>query len=164
MIDAVGDCINQRGETDCTTSICVPPDAGVQRVLDQSCFEKEDGQIDLRAGNPNIIFVVDNDTLTGTSLTNLKAGSYGIVAIDTLTTCDIILDTVISSPDSIILDTFKTIASCGNNDAIAAITPSGGTMPYNILWDIGQNTDTIRNLGPGTYTCLLYTSPSPRDS
>ncbi len=154
-VRGMGDCLNQKGAVECTTGVCFPPQVSISRVLDQSCYNKEDGQITLQTDNTDVVYIMGTDTTSSNVFSNLKADRYSITALDTTTTCFITLDTIINSPDSIILDTFKTIASCGANDGIAAITPSGGTMPYSILWNTGAGTDTIKNLNPGTYTVEL---------
>ena len=38
-----------------------------------------------------------------------------------------------------------------------------GIAPFTYLWDNGVTTSTLQDVDPGTYCCLLYTSPSPRD-
>ena len=155
MVRGMGDCVNQRGEAECTTGLCTPPEAMVSRVLGQSCFDRIDGQINLQSDNDDVIFILAGDTSFNNVFTNLMADNYSITAVDTITNCFITLDAEVNRPDSIVLDTFKTVASCGNSDGIAAITPSGGTMPYSILWSTGAGTDTIKNLDAGVYTVEL---------
>ena len=83
-----------------------------------------------------------------------------------------------------------TVSCNGGNDGSTYVTAAGGTTPYSYLWDDAnaQTTDTAYNLAAGDYivtvtdasgctandtatitqpdliTCLLYTSPSPRDA
>ncbi|MES2556582.1 MAG: T9SS type A sorting domain-containing protein [Bacteroidota bacterium] len=48
------------------------------------------------------------------------------------------------------------ISSCsGSTDGSATVVPSGGTGPYTYLWSIGDTTNTINNLAPGTYDCVV---------
>ena len=147
-----GPCSNVKGTTECFTSVCFPPDASINRVIDLSCWNTEDGRIDLNADDPNIVFIIDQDTSFTKRFSGLAAGDYEITALDTFTTCFIQLMATIAAPDTLKLDTFKTLASCGENNALAAISINGGTPPYSILWDVGAGTDTIKNIGPGTYT------------
>jgi len=44
-------------------------------------------------------------------------------------------------------------------NTLAAVTPSGG----HHLYFSGDARTTVEQVGPGIDTCLLYTSPSPRD-
>ena len=39
-----------------------------------------------------------------------------------------------------------------------------GTAPFVFDWSNGSSDTSLYNLDAGTYTCLLYTSPSPRDA
>ena len=66
---------------------------------------------------------------------------------------------------------------CGTSGGRAQISMNGGTPPYTYSWSNGSNSNCIDDLPNGTYSvtisdadgltsiesCLLYTSPSPRD-
>lgn len=42
--------------------------------------------------------------------------------------------------------------SCSNtNDGSVSVTPMGGTPQYSYLWTTGHTTQTVQNVGPGTY-------------
>lgn len=152
QVRGTGACTNVKGAVECMTSVCFPPDATIDRAIDLTCAGADDGRIDLLADDPNVIFILNQDTSIIKRFSNLAAGEYEIIALDTVTTCTIILDAIIGAPDSIKIDTFAIDASCGGADGLAAITVSGGTAPYNILWTIGVGEDTIRNQQPGVYT------------
>ena len=55
------------------------------------------------------------------------------------------------------------VRCAGDANGLACVEAFGGVAPYDFLWSTGETTECIANLLPGTYTCLLYTSPSPRD-
>ena len=40
-------------------------------------------------------------------------------------------------------------------NGIASVTPSGGTMPHNILWSTGSNLTSVNSLAPGIYTVTI---------
>ncbi|SHL18327.1 T9SS type A sorting domain-containing protein [Flavobacterium chilense] len=45
---------------------------------------------------------------------------------------------------------------CGDaNDWTINATPSGGTLPYNYVWNTGAKTATIQNVPPGNYSVLV---------
>lgn len=52
----------------------------------------------------------------------------------------------------------STNPSCTSNNGSATANASGGTTPYTYLWSNGGSTQTISNLGSGTYT-VTVTSP-----
>jgi gliding motility-associated-like protein len=43
----------------------------------------------------------------------------------------------------------------GSNDAIIELIISGGSLPYDILWNNGWTTQLLENLMPGTYSVLV---------
>lgn len=56
----------------------------------------------------------------------------------------------------IILDSLVNVTCNGLSNGIIAITPSGGTPGYSVLWIPGGQTDTIiQNLSPGNYTVII---------
>ncbi len=152
QVRGTGACTNVKGAVECMTSICFPPDASIDRLIDLTCAGADDGRIDLLSDEPNVVFIIDQDTSFTKRFSNLPAGDYEVIALDTATTCTIKLDATIGTPDSIKIDTFAIDASCGGADGLAAVSISGGTEPYNILWTIGVAEDTIRNQAPGVYT------------
>ncbi len=152
QVRGTGACSNVKGVVECMTSVCFSPEASVDREIDLSCAGADDGRIDLLTEEPNVVFIIDQDTSFTKTFSNLSPGAYEIIVLDTVTTCTIKLDAIIGAPDSIKIDTFATDASCGGADGLAAITISGGTAPYEILWTIGVGEDTIRNQEPGIYT------------
>ncbi|MCX7954130.1 MAG: gliding motility-associated C-terminal domain-containing protein [Bacteroidales bacterium] len=54
-------------------------------------------------------------------------------------------------PTKLIINTMVNNASCGNNNGSASVTVSGGVPPYSYLWSNGQTSQTIQNIGAGTY-------------
>lgn len=65
-------------------------------------------------------------------------------------TCASVTVTVSDPPDISITST--PISCNGEADATATVNITGGTPPYTILWSTGATTNTIENLGPGTYS------------
>ena len=65
-----------------------------------------------------------------------------------------------------------TNATNGQNNGAITTTITGGNAPFTFTWETPEDvneltTQNLTNLAPGNYvltiTCLLYTSPSPRD-
>ena len=101
-------------------------------------------------------------------LTNIPAGKYTLQVTDAnqcVTTFEVTLD----EPDEIIVDVEKSNLSCYDaNDGTIDLSVTGGVAPYTYSWSDLGNGAQRSNLSAGVYkviiTCLLYTSPSPRDS
>jgi gliding motility-associated-like protein len=68
-------------------------------------------------------------------------------------------DTVFVQPGPPTLNqpNFVTVNPLCNGDCNGSITanPTNGTAPFNYVWTIGQNTQTINNLCAGTYTVTI---------
>src|SRR5665213_3384268 len=66
------------------------------------------------------------------------------------------------------ISSISNVTCNGGADGSASVSVSGGTGPFSYMWlPSGGSNSTATGLLPGTYTvtvtCLLYTSPSPRD-
>jgi hypothetical protein len=44
---------------------------------------------------------------------------------------------------------------CGNNQGSVNVALSGGTVPYNSLWNTGSTSEDLLNIGEGNYTCIV---------
>ena len=115
-------------------------------------------------------------------MSNLAQGTYTVTMSDasgctaeTLVTLsdppELIAEAIVSS------DHNGTQVSCpGAIDGEITATGSGGIGIHTYEWSTGDNGSVLSNVGAGDYsvtitdefgceeTCLLYTSPSPRDS
>jgi|GEM_PF-1204497 len=59
-------------------------------------------------------------------------------------------------PPPMVLNSSATNVSCfGGNNGTASVAVSGGTSPYNYLWNNGQNTANISGLAAGNYTVTV---------
>ena len=105
------------------------------------------------------------DTLS--VISGLTPDTYVLTVTDAngcTSTCEAIVDDASVAPTCTVA---VTDTSCGENNGSVTANASGGTAPYSYVWNMGQTSSIISNLSQGTYTvtitCLLYTSPSPRD-
>ena len=114
---------------------------------------------------------------TGGSTTNpatgLSAGNYTVTVTDQKG-CSTTGSIDVLEPDALVanlLDTDSVICN-GESDGAATVDASGGTAGYDVSWTgvtvsgttYSDNPVGIEIINDGdSYTCLLYTSPSPRD-
>ena len=77
-----------------------------------------------------------------------------------------VIRTVTVTPDA----TLPVISLSGDSsvtvEAATSYTDDGASATDNIDGDVSASITTVNNVDinvPGTYSCLLYTSPSPRD-
>ncbi|MBP7167831.1 MAG: HYR domain-containing protein, partial [Bacteroidia bacterium] len=98
------------------------------------------------------------------SIINLATGSYTLEVSDNFgnvnplePSCSSIVFTYTVNevtPPSV--NVAGTDISCfGQNDGQAVATPALGTTPYTYIWSNSETTQTIINLGPGTYTVTV---------
>jgi len=88
---------------------------------------------------------------SGETLENLGPGTYTVTVTDS-NECKAQSSITLTSTSSPDVETFTQDANCDQEDGVAYVNISGGTPDYNILWNNGQNGDTLRNVGEGQYT------------
>lgn len=88
-------------------------------------------------------------TLGGAIQNNLFAGCYAVTATDG-NGCTVSQQVTLTEPDSYVFVVSQDSISCaGLTDGSASVTVTGGTMPYQYLWDNGSTMATANNLSPG---------------
>ena len=85
------------------------------------------------------------------------AGSYSYTVTDG-NGCTATTNVNISEPTELIASSTYTPILCNGGTSTVSVSASGGTTSYT-----GTGDFTV-SAGAYSYTCLLYTSPSPRDS
>ncbi len=95
-------------------------------------------------------------SVTGATSPNLIAGTYVVTATDN-NGCTATATATITQPATALSTTItSTNVSCnGGNNASATVTASGGTLPYEYLWNGGQTTASINTLVAATYSCTI---------
>ncbi len=119
-----------------------------------SCNGASDGAADLtvNGGTPPYTYFWSNFQFTE-DISGLAAGQYVIIVTDA-NGCTISDNVTITEPaTSMTLSIANTDISCsGANDGELTVSTTGGSGPYTYNWSSGQNTATITNLGPGSYS------------
>ena len=96
----------------------------------------------------------DPNNQTGSTATGLDGGTYTPTVTDA-NGCSESQSVTLTAPTALSLTSTQTNILCyGDGTGDATVTPTGGTAPYEYLWDDGasQNTATAVNLPAGTYT------------
>lgn len=139
-----------------------------------SCNGGTDGAITVtmtggtpRSGNPAYTYEWRNITagLPGTvingalanSVQNLAAGNYRLTVTDQngCAANPVFRDILITEPDPLVIDPnfTQTNVSCnGGADGALGIDVEGGTQPYSVTWNNGDNTENLSGLTAGTYS------------
>src|SRR5690554_8199250 len=68
-----------------------------------------------------------------------------------------VTDTItITSPDELLSNIEYNDISCNSNiDGSATVNPSGGVVPYSVLWSTGDTGNSISNLIAGQYSVTI---------
>jgi hypothetical protein len=136
-------------------TIEMAPDAEVMINTENiSCFGLQDGSISVDISNAPVQSIIWNNNLQTTEIYSLSSGIYSFIALDSFG-CQIIGSTEIVEPNPLIADVVVIPVSCfGENDGLALINPSGGTIPY----DISCIVCNAEQLYAGSYQALLTDS------
>ena len=147
----------------CTDSLSfqVPNQGGLSVVLDSSqnpsCPGSADGfaQLSILGGMPPYqVFWKNGDTSLSTH--TLAAGGVFATVLDA-NGCRDSLFFSLQNPDSlkISLDSLASPGCAGNFSGFIAISVSGGSTPYQILWNTNDTVSVLNHLGAGSYTAVV---------
>ncbi len=121
-----------------------------------SCKGRYDGTASISTVGPKAPYTYEwsaGDTLN--AIDSLAAGNYSVTVYDKYN-CAKIESFTITEPDSLSILFNLADATCTeiHDGAITAIV-SGGTNPYQYVWNTGDTTNAIDSLSVGTYTLLV---------
>lgn len=127
------------------------PDA----VNDISCFGNIDGEIapDVAGGVLPLQFMWSTGE-TESSINNLTEGAYAVTITDAFG-CTATQDFFITEPDELALSLITEDSDVGQGNGSANATISGGTPPFDYLWNTGATTPILDNLSGGFYSVTI---------
>ncbi len=127
-------------------------------ILPVTCNGGSDGKVLLivSGGNfPYSFFWNSNPVQTTASLLNVPAGSYTVIVTDDKG-CTQSATYSITQPGKINANETITSPVCfGGNTGSISINPSGGVIPYTVIWSTGNTTNNISMLAAGSYTVTI---------
>ncbi|MCX8144102.1 MAG: gliding motility-associated C-terminal domain-containing protein [Bacteroidia bacterium] len=127
----------------------------IQNVL---CNGGNNGQIaaNIVGGTPPYTFTWNPSNVNAPVISNLSGGSYTLNINDGKACMATFIFTV-TEPAPLVANINSTPAYCGNAVGSATVQVSGGTPPYQYLWNTPnpQNTSIATNLSPNTWTCQV---------
>lgn len=128
------------------------------------CFGSSDGQLNVTVsggvGNYSYFWRRNNSPLlsfTTNQSNTLEAGLYTLVVSDADACSSEEFEVEIFEPTPLIInvDDIQNLSCDESGDGAITISPSGGTSPYNILWQDLSTLSTIENLDAGDYNVTL---------
>ncbi len=133
----------------------------VSSASDPSCDAFENGSIAVEAAGGTAPYTYTWNTTppaTGSELNGLPEGSYTVTVTDA-NGCSFIETIELTAPEPLVLEitTQQNILCSGAETGSIAVDVSGGTAPYEYLWDdaLAQDTPTAQDLGAGAYTLTV---------
>ncbi len=119
------------------------------------CFGGNNGSAIAVVGGATGSYTVEwsNGTF-GPTTSSLSAGNYSVTV--TTAQCSESMNFSITQPSQLSVGLLPTNVSCaGFGNGSINLTISGGTFPYNYVWDSGSTSEDLTNLPPGTYSVQI---------
>ncbi|MEI6408477.1 MAG: YHYH protein [Bacteroidota bacterium] len=119
------------------------------------CFGDASGAVSLEVsgGTPAYMYAWSNGQ-TSQNLNGLPAGQYNATITDN-NGCSTTAFETITQPNAALEANAVATNSTGTNNGTATATGTGGTPPYNFVWDNGSTGNLLENLAPGQYSVII---------
>ncbi len=126
---------------------------------DISCYGLNDGQISIipTGGTPQYHYQWNPSNIDSSTVTNLGEGNYYATITDANGCHAYVIKIPIIEPDSLFLlaDATTNPMCNGGNDGTIDVSYSGGTPPYNYLWNTSATNASLSDLTAGIYSLTL---------
>ena len=135
----------------------------ISTTIDALCAGDSNGSIQVTPSGGTMPFSLQWDSVTGNQtlahVQNLKVGTYTLTLSD-LNGCNFDTSFIVQEPQPLVFGSIITdeVKCKGGNDGSASVLLSGGTTPYNYLWDVNagfQTNPTAYALGYGSYAISI---------
>lgn len=141
----------------CTEIIC-PDIITTPNIQNVSCNAGSNGSVTVSStgGTAPYNYQWSPGNLTGSTVSNLTAATYQVITIDAQG-CRDTIQVPVTQPEPLTLGTSNIVgADCNTPNGSGTVTVTGGTAPYNFLWQpIAQTTATVSTLLSGSYDIIV---------
>ncbi|MDR2835475.1 MAG: gliding motility-associated C-terminal domain-containing protein [Bacteroidales bacterium] len=126
-----------------------------------TCFGLSNGSILLStSGGVAPITYTWSDGSISQTRNNIISGSYTVTISDSHN-CQIVRTFAVAQPAELQVNTnIMPIMCYGQNTGIIDLQPTGGTQPYNYMWNTGQSSEDLINVMSGNYFVTIYDANS----
>ncbi|WP_170067531.1 T9SS type B sorting domain-containing protein [Neolewinella xylanilytica] len=131
--------------------------SGVANVQEPTCNGDSDGRIliEIANGTPTYRYDFGAGYQSEAEMGGFTAGTYAVSAIDA-EGCTGEYEITITEPPALAAALQSDSSSCfGAADGRIAVRPTGGRPDYTFAWSTGSTSDSLENLGPGTFTVTV---------
>ncbi|MBI2967455.1 MAG: gliding motility-associated C-terminal domain-containing protein [Bacteroidetes bacterium] len=150
----VVDSNNCTGTDTATVNSTGGPAVDFTEVRNVSCHGGNDGSLTVTVTGGTLPYSISwNTGNSGLTDSALATGNYSVTVTDAKG-CSISTSEVITEPDSLLISVFSFPAGCTGGGS-AAISVTGGIMPYSYLWSNGSTLSSDGALNTGTYTVTV---------
>lgn len=134
----------------------VAPNASVASQTNVACNGDSTGSASVSAsgGSAPYTYLWQPFGSNGPTATGLSSGTFTVIVSGT-DGCSNTVTFSISEPPPISITCQSSDENCHNQDGYAFVVASGGAGGFNYSWNTSSSTDTIYQLGAGTYTVLI---------
>lgn len=140
-----------------SVSISQPPKIKTDiAIVDVDCYGFSSGSITATPviGIAPFTFLWNNGE-TSATISNLTSGVYSMTFTDA-NNCTADTSVIVQQPASMIINFDMQPASCEiSEDGVLLAIPLGGTSPYQFIWSVNGNTNTVAGLNPGSYAVTV---------
>ena len=121
-----------------------------------SCEGAEDGSIaQVISGGTGQVSVMwegpDGFSSAQDTLTDLSAGNYCVTLTDA-NGCSTVACQMLIAPSTLVVGGTATPAACGLANGAVDASITGGTGPYDLVWNNGATDEDLSSIAPGTYS------------
>lgn len=125
-------------------------------ATDVNCHGAGDGTaiVQVQGGSGSYTYLWSNGA-TAAQITGLDTGTYSVVVTDS-NGCQGAAQTTISEPAGLSATAAVTHLTCyGSDNGSIALSPQGGTAPYQYSWSNGATSAEINELSAGEYSVMM---------
>lgn len=122
----------------------------------EQCFGANDGCVTALAtgGTGPYVYAWNNGANTS-QICNLSPGVYCVTVTDANSQTSSKCDTVLAATQITATASVTNVFCNGDCNGSVTLTATGGTGPYNYVWNTGNNTGSISGLCAGTYSVTI---------
>ena len=156
-VRAIGECPGFSTLIECATPPCTPPSLSAA-VVDATCSGIPDGSVTVTAngGTSPYQYTLDGETNVTGIFQNLLAGAYVIEVLDAIN-CPVSLQFEVAETDPLELEVnlVQGVSCFEAMDGVATTTVTGGTSPFEYIWDNAETSSDNTILSGGIHNVTV---------